>query len=153
VFHLFFIITNSIEQSPPWEVSKSLIWSRNSLPFMKPKSSLLCPQEPTTDICHEPDESSPHSPTLFFENHFITYYPFIHIQVFQLIFYLQILGLNICMDFSPYPLYHSSCDHPNNIQWGVQIMKIIIVPLSPASCYFLSLRFKFSPQQPILKHP
>lgn len=38
--------------------------------------------------------------------------------------------------------------HPNNILWEVQIMKVLIMQISP----LLHLRSKFSHQRPILKH-
>jgi hypothetical protein len=31
-------------------------------------------------------------------------------------------------------------DLPNNIRWIVQVMKLLIMQPSPASCYLLSLR-------------
>jgi hypothetical protein len=37
---------------------------------MQPESSLLCSQKPATGPYPEPDESSPHSPTLFLKIHF-----------------------------------------------------------------------------------
>jgi hypothetical protein len=32
-------------------------------------------------------------------------------------------------------------------------MKLLIMKFSPTSCHFLSLRFKYSHQHPVLKHP
>ena len=43
-------------------------------------------------------------------------------------------------------------DHPNNIRWGVQIIRLYI-SFSPLPCYFVPLRPKYYPQHPILKHP
>jgi hypothetical protein len=37
--------------------------------------------------------------------------------------------------------------------WSVQVMKLLIMQSSPASCHFLSLKSKYSPQHPVLKHP
>jgi hypothetical protein len=45
-----------------------------------------------------------------------------------------------------------SYDHPNNIRWGVQFTNLLIMQFSPATCHFLSLRSKYSPQHPVLKH-
>jgi hypothetical protein len=44
-------------------------------------------------------------------------------------------------------------DHPNNIRWSVQVMKLLIMQSSPVSCHFLPLRYKYSPQHPVFKHP
>jgi hypothetical protein len=41
-----------------------------------------------------------------------------------------------------------SVHHPNNISPEIQIMNILCMQVSPASCYF-----KYSPQHPVLKHP
>jgi hypothetical protein len=41
-----------------------------------------------------------------------------------------------------------------NYTWGkVQVMKLLIMQFSSTSCHFISLRSKYSPQQPVLKHP
>jgi hypothetical protein len=37
-------------------------------------------------------------------------------------------------------------DHPNNIWWRVQIMKLLIMQFSSASCHSIPLRFKYSPK-------
>jgi hypothetical protein len=42
---------------------------------------------------------------------------------------------------------------PNSIWRSVQVMKLLIMQSSPASCHFLPLRSKYSPQQRVLNHP
>jgi hypothetical protein len=37
--------------------------------------------------------------------------------------------------------------------WRVQIMTLLIVQFFTASCHFIPLRFIYSPQHPIFKHP
>jgi hypothetical protein len=37
--------------------------------------------------------------------------------------------------------------------WRVQVMKLLIMQFSPTSRHFFSLRSKYSPQHPFLKHP
>jgi hypothetical protein len=32
-------------------------------------------------------------------------------------------------------------------------MKLLIMQFSPISCHFVSLRYKYSPQHPVLKYP
>jgi hypothetical protein len=54
-------VTDSMEQSPSWEV-KSLSYSRNSLHFMEPEGSLSCSEEPATNPYTEPDASNPPCP-------------------------------------------------------------------------------------------
>jgi len=44
-------------------------------------------------------------------------------------------------------------DYPKNIWWGVEIIKFLIMYLSPFSCYLVRLRPKYSSQHPILKYP
>jgi len=42
-------------------------------------------------------------------------------------------------------LFHSSqFDHPNNIWWGIRIIKLLIM-FSPLPCYLIPLRPKYSP--------
>ena len=47
---------------------------------------------------------------------------------------------------------HSRFYHPNNIGWGVQIVKLIIQFFS-TPCHLVPLMRKYSPQPPILKYP
>ena len=58
---------------------------------------------------------------------------------------------NTC--YVPRPSHFSPYNHPNNIVWGVQIIKLLFMKLSSLPCYLVPLRPKYSPQQPILKHP
>jgi hypothetical protein len=44
-------------------------------------------------------------------------------------------------------------DHPNNISWSVQVMKLLIIQSSPASPSFLRLRSRYSPPYSVIKHP
>jgi hypothetical protein len=38
------------------------------------------------------------------------------------------------------------------VWWSVQIMKLLIMQFSAASCHFIPLRSKYSPKHPVLKH-
>jgi hypothetical protein len=59
----------------------------------------------------------------------------------------------------PHPSYMSRPSlssrfyYPHNIRWWVYIMKLLIMKFSLLPCYLVPLRPKFSPQDPILKHP
>jgi len=44
-------------------------------------------------------------------------------------------------------------DHPNNIWWEVQNIKLLLVQSSPLPCYLVPLTLKYLPQNPILRHP
>ena len=50
--------------------------------------------------------------------------------------------------YMPIPFHSFRFFHPNNIWWGVQIMKLLIIQFPPLHCYFVPLRPKYSPQQP-----
>jgi hypothetical protein len=52
----------------------------------------------------------------------------------------------------PRPSHSSRFYHTHNSGWGVQIIKLLIMRFSPLP-YLVSLRAKYSPQHPILKHP
>jgi hypothetical protein len=53
--------------------------------------------------------------------------------------------------YMPRPSHTHLFDHPNNIWWSVQVMKLLIMQSSPASYHFLPLRSKYSPQDPVPK--
>jgi hypothetical protein len=67
---------------------------------------------------------------------------------------------NILYAFSsPHTCYMSCPSHPpwlhnSNYIWRrVQVTKLLIMQFSPISRHFISLRTKYSPQHPVLKHP
>jgi len=51
------------------------------------------------------------------------------------------------------PSHFSRFDHPNNIGWGVEIIKLLIMYFSPLLCYLVPRTPKYNPQHPILKYP
>ena len=55
--------------------------------------------------------------------------------------------------YMPRPSHSSRFYHPHNIGLGVQIIKLLIMQFSPLPRYLIPLRPKYSPQQPIPKHP
>ena len=54
--------------------------------------------------------------------------------------------------YMPHPSHSSWFYHPHHIGW-VLIIKLLIMQFSPFNCYLVSVRPKYSPQHPILKHP
>jgi len=60
------------------------------------------------------------------------------------------LSYACCM---PHPSQPPWLYYPSNIRWSVQVMQLLIMQSSLASCPFLPLRSKYSPQHPLFKHP
>ena len=54
--------------------------------------------------------------------------------------------------YIPRPSHSSRFYHPNDIGWGVQIIKLLVMYFSPLPSYLVPPRPKYSPQHPILKH-
>jgi hypothetical protein len=52
-----------------------------------------------------------------------------------------------CQSHSPW------LDYSNYTLRRIQVMKLLIMQFSPTSNHFISLRLKYSPQHPVLKHP
>jgi hypothetical protein len=59
----------------------------------------------------------------------------------------------ICPMRATYPIHTILLDLIITIIFGEKCMKLLIMQFSPTSCYLLSLRFKYSPQHIVLKHP
>ena len=57
------------------------------------------------------------------------------------------------MSNMPYPSNSSWSDHSNDIWWGVQSIKLLVMQSSPLPSYLASLRPKYTPQPPIVEHP
>ena len=55
--------------------------------------------------------------------------------------------------YMPSPSHSSVFYHPNNILWGVQFIKLLIMWFFPLPCYPVPLRPKYLLPHPILKHP
>jgi hypothetical protein len=51
------------------------------------------------------------------------------------------------------PSQSSWRDHPNDIWWGVQSIKLLVMQSSPLPCYLIPLRPKYPPQHSILENP
>jgi len=89
-----------------------------------------------------------------------SYYPPIYAWAFKVVSFPPVLPPKPYMHlFFPHTCYmprlsHSSrFDRQNNIWWGVQIIKLLIMYFFPLPCYPVPLRPKYSLQHPILIHP
>jgi hypothetical protein len=118
---------NFMENSPSW-VLKVPQPIKTFLTFMEPKGSSQCSQQAATRSCSEPYESNLHHHTCFIIMHFNIILP--------------AKSMSVCIRFSDYSFvctYHLShayymshssqtpwFDHPKNMWWKVQIMKISI---------------------------
>ena len=123
---------------------------------MKREFSLPRSQEPATCPYYETDQSSPCPAIPVLEDPF-HYYPPIYAWVFQVIFSSDWTHQNlvfICYRPSAcrtrHPFHSSWFDDPNNIWWGVQIIKLLIMQVSPFPFYLLppesSAPYSESPQ-------
>ena len=52
--------------------------------------------------------------------------------------------------YMPRPSHSSRFYHPENIGWGVQTIKLLIMYFSPLTCYLIPLQPKYYPQHPLL---
>jgi hypothetical protein len=53
----------------------------------------------------------------------------------------------------PCPSQFSWFDHLNDIWWGAQSIKLLVLYSSPFPCYLSPPRPKYPPQHPILENP
>jgi hypothetical protein len=110
-----------------------------------------CSQGPATDTYPDPDSSFP------------PYFPTIHSHIIfpstprsserHLLYRIcnqNILLISHLSHACRMPrLSYTQFDHPNNIWWSVQVMKLLVMQYSAASRHFLPLMSKYSP----LKYP
>jgi hypothetical protein len=88
------------------------------------------------NIVHTPTSWSPGGP-------FLTAFP--------LKCYMHSSSPHSC--YMPCPSHPSWLDHSNYTWRSVQVMRLLTMQYFPTSCHFISLRSKYSPQHPVLKHP
>jgi hypothetical protein len=55
--------------------------------------------------------------------------------------------------YMPHSSLSSLFKYPKSNGWELQIIKLLIMSLSPLPCHLVLLRPKYSSQHPILKHP
>ena len=51
--------------------------------------------------------------------------------------------------YMPWPSQSSLFDHPDDILWGVQSIKLLVIKSSPLPCHLIPLRPKYCPQHPV----
>ena len=125
---------------------------------MEPEGSLPHSQQPATCSCSEPDRFSPCLHTTSRRSILILS---VHLRLGSFKwspsprFLHQNPACNCRLPIrATCPTHMSSTfDHPNNIWWGVQSRKLLIVQSSPVSYYLVPFRPKYPPQHPILEKP
>jgi hypothetical protein len=124
---------------------------------MEPEGSLPCSQNPAIVSDLEPDEFSPH--LILFHIHFNIILPSTsRLSKWSLPF--RFFNQNIIRSFHlchscymPRPYHRPLFYYPNNTSWSLQVMKRLFMQYSLASRHFFPVRFKYSPQYPVLRHP
>jgi uncharacterized membrane protein YqaE (UPF0057 family) len=121
---------------------------------METEVSSPCSQEPSTGPYPEPDRASPYHYLLF------KYWPPIYVLgLLRNGLFTSGFLINILYTFL-FSVNHATCpahlillDFITLIMFGDEyVMKLLIMQFCPTSCHFVSLRFKYSPQHPFLKH-
>jgi hypothetical protein len=125
----------------------------------EPESLSQHSEQPAIGLCPEPIESNTHPRQPMSRDQFWLH-PLIYASVFRVVPSFGLSRQNL-VQFSL--LSHACHMHrpphspwlnlPNEIWGWVQIMKLLILLLPPFSCYFVPLRNKHSPYNPVLKHP
>jgi len=122
--------TYSMEQSPSWEANRVSASQKNSPHFVEPEGSLPLSQVPAICPYPEPARSSPC-------HHFLKIHPSIILPStsgssklslsfrfpYQNPVYTSALP-HTC--YMPRPSHPCRFDHPNNICWRVQIIKLLV---------------------------
>jgi hypothetical protein len=144
-----------MEQSPSWEA--------NSHPASQEISHLLWNPKFHYRVHNGPPLLSQINPVHIFPQCF----PKIHSNIIpsnsrssEWTFYFRFSNLNIVYIshlfhacYMPHASHPPWFHDPNNIWWRLWVVKLLTVQSSPASCHFLPLTPKYSPQHPVLKTP
>ena len=114
--------------------------------FLETDSSSPLSQKPATSTYREPDQSSPRPPISYSEDLFQYFPPSTprssksSLSVSPPV-YTSLLP-HTC--YMPHPSHSSRFDHPNNIEWRVHIIVLLLMELSPLPSYLPPLRHKYS---------
>ena len=104
--------------------------------------------------------------TSYFLNIHYHYYPPIYVYVVQVFSFPQPLppppspshqthiSISVVSHtcYMPFPSHFYSFDHPNNIWWEAEIMKLLVYVVFSIPCYLVLLRPTYLLQFPILEH-
>lgn len=109
----------------------------------------------------EPYKSSSHHPAIFHQDPLYIILIIFLQDPFCIILYLHLVFSHqntICILFLSHMYHmpipsHASWFHCNNIRQAVQIMKLLITPFPPTTCFFQPLGSKYPSQYPVLKYP
>ena len=152
------LLTYSMEQSPNWGTNRFSASQETPHILWNPKVHFRIhnfpPSAPVLSQLHPV-----HTPISYLLKIYLNIIP-IYVWVSQVVSFPQVSPPTPCIGLS-YPHTHymphpSNCcrfDHPNNIWWGVQIIKLLIMQLPPLPCYLVPPIPKYSLEHPILKHP
>jgi hypothetical protein len=105
-----------------------------------------------------PSASSMESTHIFFKIHFTIILPSrlrsskwsLLCRFYAKIFYAFLMSPHAC--YMPHASHPPWFDHPTDILWRAEIMELLIMLFSAASCYFLPLRSKYF-LHPVFRHP
>ena len=142
-----------MQQSPSWEANRFSA-SQEITAFYGNRRFITAFTQPATDlpILRRSIQSMPPHPTSWRS---------ILISSTHLRLVLQVASFPQVSQPKPYtnlvlhipPISFFSFNHPSNIRWGVQIIKLLVMQPSPLPCYLVPLNRNYSPQYPILKNP
>ena len=133
-----------MEQRPSWEAkSPQLIkkfpafyWSREFI------TAFTAARRPVPILSKIDPVHAPHPPslrsTLILSSH--------QRLRFQVVSFPKVSPLKPCVTLSSHPSQSSWPDHPNNIWWGLQSIKLFLMYSFPLPCYLVPLRPKYPPQ-------
>jgi len=125
---------------------------------MEHEGSLPLLKEPVTSH-PEPDQSSLWPLSHFLKIHFNIIIPSVPGSSKWLISFRFPHQNPVCMSHFPHTCYVHRSTHtswfarPNNIWWGLHIIKLPFMYFSPLPSYLLPLGLKYSPQHPMLIYP